>query len=129
MKQQSEDKWKEKLTEEQYEIMRLKGTEAPFTGKLLHNDKEGKYYCAACGAELFSSDKKFDSGSGWPSFYDAKLENIELRDDLSLGIIRTEVICKKCKSHLGHLFNDAPQTETGQRYCVNSASLKFKEKK
>ena len=117
--------WKEKLTKEQYRVLREKGTERPFTGKLLNNKEEGVYKCAACGAPLFSSDTKFDSGTGWPSFSDvAKNENIELREDTSLGMVRTEVLCKNCGGHLGHLFKDGP-TPTGCRYCINSISLDF----
>lgn len=99
----TEEEWKKKLAKEQYHILREKGTEMPGTGHLLHNKASGKYMCAACGAELFSSDTKFDSGTGWPSFHDANMNNIELKTDTSHGMLRTEVICKKCKGHLGHL--------------------------
>lgn len=121
-----------KLTPEQHRILREKGTEAPFTGKWLHNKDKGMYMCTSCGAELFSSDTKFDSGSGWPSFSDANKKNVELKDDFSHGMRRKEVVCTKCGGHLGHLFDDGP-TPTGQRYCINSVSLDFekdvKEKK
>ena len=125
----SEEEWKKKLSQEQYNILREKGTEMPFTGKYIHNKNKGTYHCAACGAELFSSDAKFDSGTGWPSFdRPENRKNVELKKDFSHGMIRAEVICKKCGGHLGHVFNDGP-TETGQRYCINSCALDFKEKK
>jgi len=115
-----------KLTPEQHQVLREKGTEAPFSGKLLHNQEKGVYMCASCGAELFSSDTKFDSGSGWPSFFDADKKNIELKDDFSLGMHRIEVLCKKCGGHLGHLFDDGPKP-TGKRYCINSVALDFEK--
>lgn len=129
----SDDEWKKKLTPEQYHVLREKGTEAPFTGKLLQNDKTGDYTCAACGAVLFKSDTKYDSSipglMGWPSFSDvAAGDAVELSDDDSLGMHRTEVTCKNCGSHLGHLFDD-DTSPTGQHYCINSASLDFEEKK
>lgn len=130
MKNKPEEYWKEKLTPEQYHVLREKGTEAPFTGKYVDNHESGMYECAACGHELFSSDTKFESGSGWPSFdQPVNRENVELHDDSSLGMNRTEVICKNCGSHLGHVFNDGPKETTGQRYCINSCSLNFKPKK
>lgn len=122
------DEWKDKLTPEQYEVLRNKATEAPFTGKFLHNENSGMYACAACGNELFSSDTKFDSGSGWPSFYDvAETGSVELIDDSSHGMRRTEVVCAKCGGHLGHVFDDAFDQPTGKRYCINSLSLDFKD--
>lgn len=126
----TDKQWRERLTPEQYRILREKGTEAPFTGELLHNKDAGSYACAACGSELFDSKTKFDSGSGWPSFFDvAGSDTVRLVDDTSHGMVRTEVQCASCGGHLGHLFDDAPQTPTGQRFCINSASLDFKPEK
>ncbi len=127
LKNKDEDFWREKLTEEQYKVLRQKATEQPFSGKLLENSQEGVYKCAACGHPLFQSDTKFDSGSGWPSFYDAITDNIQLREDNSHGMNRIEVLCGNCGSHLGHLFKDGPQP-TGKRFCINSISLNFKQK-
>lgn len=125
----SEEEWNKKLTPEQYRILRQKGTEAPFTGKLLAEKRKGDFRCAACGAMLFSSDHKFDSGSGWPSFYDAaKSDAIKLADDMSLGVKRIEVLCANCGSHLGHVFDDGPRDKTGKRYCINSVCLAFEPK-
>ena len=127
--QKSEEEWKKKFTPEQYSVLREKGTEMPFTGKLLHNKDKGTYTCAGCGTELFSSDTKFDSGTGWPSFdKPMSRENVELKKDFSHGMARTEVICKKCGSHLGHVFEDG-QTQTGERFCINSCALEFKKEK
>lgn len=119
--------WKQKLTPEQYEVLRNKATETPFTGHLLHNKEGGMYTCAACGSELFSSDTKFDSGTGWPSFYDVvNNKNVQTRDDDTLGMHRVEVTCATCGGHLGHLFDDGPADKTGKRYCINSCALDFK---
>jgi peptide-methionine (R)-S-oxide reductase len=118
--------WREKLTPEQFHITREKGTEVPFSGKYVNNHEKGMYVCVNCGHELFSSDTKFDSGTGWPSFDNpANKENIELQEDNSLGMARTEVICKNCGAHLGHLFTDGPKETTGMRYCINSCALNF----
>lgn len=124
-----EQELKKKLSPEQYHILREKGTEAPGTGKLLHNEATGDYTCAVCGAVLFNSDTKFDSGSGWPSFFDpASTTAVRLDDDASHGMNRVEVTCANCGSHLGHVFNDAPDQPTGMRFCINSASLDFVDK-
>lgn len=119
----SDAEWRAKLTPEQYEVLRHQATERPFTGKYVDVKADGTYRCAGCGAELFSSDTKFESRSGWPSFYEpAHTENVELLEDHSQGMIRTEVRCKRCGGHLGHLFPDGPEP-TGQRYCINSCAL------
>lgn len=125
----SDDEWKRRLTPEQYAILRKKHTEAPFTGALLHNAEQGMYTCAACGAVLFKSEHKFDSGSGWPSFYDlAQAGSVKLEEDHSLPEVRTEVTCTNCGGHLGHLFHDAADQPTGNRYCINSGALCFVKK-
>jgi peptide-methionine (R)-S-oxide reductase len=116
-----------KLTPQQHKVLVEKGTEAPFSGEFYNHHEDGVYTCAGCDTELFSSDAKFDSGTGWPSFDEPKnLENVELRTDESHGMIRTEVVCRHCGGHLGHVFTDGP-TGTGQRYCINSCALGFKK--
>lgn len=127
--QKSDEEWRQRLSPEQYAVLRGKGTEAPFTGALLHNTEAGQYTCAACGAELFDSNTKFNSNSGWPSFYDTKPGAVTLTPDTSHGMQRTEVTCATCGSHLGHVFPDAFDQPTGQRYCINSISLGFKKVK
>ena len=120
--------WEKKLTPEQYRVLREKDTEAPFSGRYLHMKDKGTYVCAACSTELLSSDTKFDSGSGWPSFYDvAHSDSVELKEDYDHGMHRIEVICKNCGGHLGHLFKDGPADKTGNRYCINSCALNFRK--
>lgn len=123
----SEDHWKQKLTPDQYRVLREKGTERAFTGALLDNKEKGIYECAACGNPLYKSDTKYDSGSGWPSFYEPLTEkSVKLELDKTHGMIRTEVQCANCGSHLGHVFEDGPQP-SGERYCMNSLALDFKK--
>lgn len=125
----TEEEWKKKLTPEQYKILREGGTEQAFTGEYWNDHSNGMFKCAACGQELFSSDTKFESGTGWPSFTEpANLKQIELRQDTSAGMTRTEVICNRCGSHLGHLFEDGPEDRGGKRYCINSACLLLEKK-
>ena len=127
--EKTNEEWKKELDEETYRVTREKGTEAPGTGKYYHHNEEGSYTCSNCGVDLFSSNAKFDSGSGWPSFDDpVAKENIKLIKDDSHGMHRTEVVCSKCDAHLGHVFEDGPKETTGKRYCINSCSLDFKEK-
>lgn len=125
--ERSEAEWRKQLSEEQYRVLREKGTEAPHSGKYNLHFQNGEYHCAACHTKLFESDQKFESGCGWPSFDDAIEGSVEYVQDRSFGMIRTEILCANCGSHLGHVFDDGP-TETGQRYCVNSASIEFESK-
>lgn len=124
----TEEEWKEKLTPEQYAVLREKGTEMPGTGKYLHEKKDGTYNCVACGNPLFASDAKFDSGTGWPSFDQALPNAVKFEHDPAYGMERTEVLCANCNSHLGHVFDDGP-TSTGKRFCLNSVCLDLEEKK
>ena len=124
--EKSDAQWREQLNPQQYAVLRQQATERPFTGEYVHNKADGVYRCAACGQELFSSQTKYESGSGWPSFWDVIEEgNVELKTDVSHGMVRTEVVCSRCDSHLGHMFDDGPRDQTGLRYCINSLSLDF----
>jgi peptide-methionine (R)-S-oxide reductase len=124
--EKTDAEWRAELTPEQYAVLRQQGTERAFTGKYVDAKDDGTYHCAGCGAELFSSDTKFESGTGWPSFYEpAVAENVELHSDTSHGMVRTEVTCAACGGHLGHVFPDGPNP-TGQRFCINSCSLDLK---
>ncbi len=125
--EKTEQEWREQLSPERFHVLREAGTERPFTGALLQNKEHGTYACAACGNALFDSDTKFESGSGWPSFYDARPGSVELIEDRSHGMVRTEARCARCGSHLGHVFDDGPRP-TGERYCMNSLSLDFQPK-
>ena len=121
--------WKQELTPQQYAVTRQQATERPFTGEYVHNKEAGTYNCVACGQPLFASDTKFESGSGWPSFWDViEQGNVELKEDYSHGMHRVEAVCSNCGSHLGHVFDAGPRDTTGQRYCINSASLAFTKK-
>jgi methionine-R-sulfoxide reductase len=125
----SHEEWKKRLSPDRFNVLREKGTESPFTGTLLHNKEKGTYSCGGCGLELFSSDSKFDSGSGWPSFFQSIDEkNVNTHEDRSFGMVRTEIRCARCGGHLGHIFDDGPEP-TGLRYCINSLSLEFSDKK
>jgi peptide-methionine (R)-S-oxide reductase len=127
--EKTDEEWRKELTPEQYAILRKKGTEPAFSGALYRNHSDGTYHCAACGAELFKSDTKFESGSGWPSFFlPTDQSAIETHEDTSYGMRRVEVMCARCGGHLGHVFPDGPKP-TGLRYCINSASLKFEDGK
>jgi len=124
----TEEEWRRELTPDQYEVLRRGGTEAAFTGEYAFTKDDGVYRCAGCGAELFDSDAKFESGTGWPSFYEPKVQDaVEVRSDRSLGMVRKEVVCRRCGGHLGHVFDDGPKP-TGQRYCMNSCALSLESR-
>lgn len=128
MQDKPDSYWREKLTPEQYHVVREKGTEPAFSGQYVQNHDDGSYFCIACGTKLFTSDTKFESGSGWPSFTNpANTEHIKLHEDDSFGMRRIEVSCKNCGGHLGHVFPDGPQESGGMRYCINSLALDFKK--
>lgn len=128
-KNMTDEDWRAKLDEQTYHVTREKGTEAPFTGKYWDEHAQGMYTCSNCGQELFSSETKFDSGTGWPSFTEpVNLEHVELVEDNTLGMQRTEVVCKTCGAHLGHMFDDGPEEKGGKRYCINSCSLNLEKK-
>ncbi|HEX8067694.1 MAG TPA: peptide-methionine (R)-S-oxide reductase MsrB [Thermoleophilaceae bacterium] len=127
--EKTDQEWREELTPEQYEVLRRQGTERPFTGAYVYAKERGTYDCAACGSPLFSSDTKFDSGTGWPSFTEPKVADaVELRPDDSLGMRRTEVVCRRCGGHLGHVFDDGPREAGGLRYCMNSCALELERR-